>query len=104
MINDTLGRPLGDRLLIEVGNRLQLCLRQSQTIARSGGDEFVALIEDFTAPSDVVSVAQKILHAMRSPFLLEGEVCHVTTSIGISLYPAAGIDLAALLKSADIAI
>ncbi len=103
-INDTLGHPFGDRLLVEVGNRLRLCLRESDSIARFGGDEFVALIEDFTAPSDVVSVAQKILHAVRWPFLLEGEICHVTASIGISLYPADGMDLATLLKNADIAI
>ena len=103
-INDTLGHPFGDRLLVEVGNRLRLCLRESDSIARFGGDEFVALIEDFTAPSDVISVAQKILHAVRWPFLLEGETCHVTASIGISLYPADGADLATLLKNADIAI
>ncbi len=103
-INDTLGHPFGDRLLVEVGNRLRLCLRESDSIARFGGDEFVALIEDFTAPSDVISVAQKILHAVRWPFLLEGEICHVTASIGISLYPADGNDLATLLKNADIAI
>ncbi len=103
-INDTLGHPFGDRLLVEVASRLRLCLRESDTLARFGGDEFVALIEDFTAPSDVVSVAQKILHAVRWPFLLEGETCHVTASIGISLYPADGMDLAGMLKNADIAI
>jgi diguanylate cyclase (GGDEF)-like protein/PAS domain S-box-containing protein len=103
-INDTLGHPFGDRLLVEVAGRLRLCLRESDTIARFGGDEFVALIEDFTAPSDVVSVAQKILHALRWPFLLEGETCHLTASIGISLYPDDGADLPALLKNADIAI
>jgi diguanylate cyclase (GGDEF)-like protein/PAS domain S-box-containing protein len=103
-INDTLGHPFGDRLLVEVGNRLRLCLRESDNLARFGGDEFVALIEDFTAPSDVVSVAQKILHAVRWPFLLDGEICHVTASIGISLHPTDGMDLATLLKNADIAI
>jgi len=103
-VNDTLGHPFGDRLLVEIAGRLRLCLRESDTLARFGGDEFVALIEDFTAPGDVVSIAQKILHAVRWPFLLEGETCHVTASIGISLYPADGMDLAGLLKNADIAI
>jgi len=103
-INDTLGHPFGDRLLQEAAARLRLCLRESDTIARFGGDEFVALIEDFTAPSDVISVAQKILHALRWPFLLGGETCHLTASIGISLYPNDGADLAGLLKNADIAI
>jgi diguanylate cyclase (GGDEF)-like protein/PAS domain S-box-containing protein len=103
-INDTLGHPFGDRLLQEVAGRLRLCLRESDTIARFGGDEFVALIEDFAAPGDVVSVAQKILHALRWPFMLEGETSHITASIGISLFPNDGADLAGLLKNADIAI
>ena len=102
-INDTLGHPFGDRLLVEVAGRLRMCLRESDTIARFGGDEFVALIEDFTEPGDVVSVAQKILHALRWPFLLEGETCHISASIGISLYPNDGADLSGLLKNADIA-
>jgi diguanylate cyclase (GGDEF)-like protein/PAS domain S-box-containing protein len=102
-INDTLGHPFGDRVLTEVAGRLRLCLREIDTIARFGGDEFVALIEDFAAPGDIVSVAQKILHALRWPFLLEGETCHVTASIGIGLYPDDGADFASLLKSADIA-
>ena len=103
-INDTLGHPYGDRLLQEVAGRLRLCLRESDTIARFGGDEFVALIEEFAAPGDIVSVAQKILHALRWPFMLEGETSHMSASIGISLYPNDGEDLAALLKNADIAI
>jgi diguanylate cyclase (GGDEF)-like protein/PAS domain S-box-containing protein len=102
-INDTLGHPFGDRLLQEVAGRLRLCLRESDTIARFGGDEFVALIEDFAAPGDVVSVAQKVLHALRWPFMLEGETSHITASVGISLYPNDGADLASLLKNADIA-
>src|SRR5437773_3238315 len=80
-----------------------MCLRESDTIARFGGDEFVALIEDFGEPGDVISVAQKILHALRWPFMLQGETCHLTASIGISLYPNDGADLASLLKNADIA-
>jgi diguanylate cyclase (GGDEF)-like protein len=102
-INDTLGHPFGDRLLQEAAGRLRMCLRESDTIARFGGDEFVALIEDFSEPGDVVSVAQKILHALRWPFMLEGETCHLTASIGISLYPNDGADFAGLLKNADIA-
>jgi len=102
-INDTLGHPFGDRLLQEAAARLRMCLRESDTIARFGGDEFVALIEDFSEPGDVISVAQKILHALRWPFMLQGETCHLTASIGISLYPNDGADLASLLKNADIA-
>ncbi|HZE10783.1 MAG TPA: EAL domain-containing protein [Burkholderiales bacterium] len=102
-VNDTLGHPYGDRLLQEVAGRLRLCLRESDTIARFGGDEFVALIEEFNAPGDVVSVAQKILHALRWPYMLGGETSHMTASIGISLFPNDGSDLATLLKNADIA-
>ena len=102
-INDTLGHPFGDRLLVEVASRLRMCLRESDTIARFGGDEFVALLEDYAEPGDVVSVAQKILHALRWPFMLEGETCHISASIGISLYPNDGNDLSTLLKNADIA-
>jgi len=102
-INDTLGHPFGDRLLQEAAARLRMCLRESDTIARFGGDEFVALIEDFSEPGDVISVAQKILHALRWPFMLQGETCHLTASIGISLYPNDGADFANLLKNADIA-
>src|SRR5712691_7883552 len=102
-INDTLGHPFGDRLLQEAAARLRMCLRESDTIARFGGDEFVALIEDFSEPGDVISVAQKILHALRWPFMLQGETCHLTASIGVSLYPNDGADFESLLKNADIA-
>src|SRR2546429_418343 len=89
-ISDTLGHPFGDRLLQEAAARLRMCLRESDTIARFGGDEFVALIEDFSEPGDVISVAQKILHALRWPFMLQGETRHLTASIGISLSPNDG--------------
>jgi diguanylate cyclase (GGDEF)-like protein/PAS domain S-box-containing protein len=102
-INDTRGHPFGDQLLVDVAARLRTCLRESDTIARFGGDEFVAVLEDFTAPSDVVAVAQKILQAIRKPFLMQGDTAHLTASIGISLYPSDGHDLATLLKNADIA-
>src|SRR5258706_14213200 len=101
-INVTPGHPFGDRVLQEPASRLKMCLRESDTIARFAGDEFVALIEDFSAPADVISVAQKILHALRWPFMLQGETCHLTASIGISLYPNDGADFANLLKHADI--
>jgi diguanylate cyclase (GGDEF)-like protein len=102
-LNDTRGHPFGDRLLVDVAARLRGCLRDTDTIARFGGDEFVALLEEFVSPSDVVSVAQKILEAVRKPFLIDGESCHLTASMGISLYPNDGRDLASLLKNADIA-
>jgi diguanylate cyclase (GGDEF)-like protein len=103
-INDTLGHPLGDALLTELGQRLSKCLRDSDTVARFGGDEFVALIEEIGSPGDVASVAQKILDVVRKPFHISGETCQISASVGISLYPDDGADLATLLKNADIAI
>jgi diguanylate cyclase (GGDEF)-like protein/PAS domain S-box-containing protein len=103
-INDTLGHPFGDGLLVEIGQRLRRSLRDSDTVARFGGDEFVALIDELAGPGDVAGVAQKILDVVRKPFEIDGQTCELTASIGISLYPGDGEDLAALLKNADIAI
>jgi predicted signal transduction protein with EAL and GGDEF domain len=83
---------------------LRTCLRESDTIARQGGDEFVVLVEDMTEPSQAVGVAQKILETVAQPFVLSGRECHVTASIGISVYPEDAGDVQALLKNADIAM
>ncbi|OGA71575.1 MAG: hypothetical protein A3G27_17950 [Betaproteobacteria bacterium RIFCSPLOWO2_12_FULL_66_14] len=103
-INDTLGHTFGDQLLVEVGRRLKKCLRDSDTVARFGGDEFVALIEEFGSPADVASVAQKMLDVISRPFRIERRKCHVTASIGISLFPDDGQNLTTLLNNADTAI
>jgi diguanylate cyclase (GGDEF)-like protein/PAS domain S-box-containing protein len=103
LINDTQGHLFGDQLLTQVGRRLKDCLRDSDTVARFGGDEFVALIEDFNSSADVENVAQKMLEVMRRPLIIEGTECHITSSIGITLFPDDGQDLATLLKHADIA-
>jgi diguanylate cyclase (GGDEF)-like protein len=103
-INDTLGHPAGDALLSELGQRLRDALRDSDTVARFGGDEFVALIEVLETPGDVANVAQKILDVVRRPVQLGAESCSVSASVGISLYPEDGPDLPTLLKNADIAI
>jgi diguanylate cyclase (GGDEF)-like protein/PAS domain S-box-containing protein len=103
-INDTLGHPFGDGLLAELGQRLRGTLRDSDTVARFGGDEFVALIEDLATPGDVANVAQKILDVVRRPVEIGDDTCTISASVGISLYPGDGSDLATLLKNADIAI
>ena len=103
-INDTRGHPFGDALLAELGQRLRDALRDSDTVARFGGDEFVALIEEVATPGDVASVAQKVLDVIRRPMEVEGETCSVSASIGVSLYPDDGLDQATLLKNADIAV
>ncbi|MFO1323471.1 MAG: EAL domain-containing protein [Burkholderiales bacterium] len=103
-INDSLGHEAGDRLLQDVAHRLRSHLRESDTVARLGGDEFVVLVEDSITPRELNAIAQNILNAVARPYLLSGSEYHVTGSIGIATYPADGLDPAALLKNADIAM
>jgi len=103
-INDTRGHPFGDTLLAELAKRLRRCLRDSDTVARFGGDEFVALVEELNGPHDVANIAQKVLEVVRKPFEIQGDNCELTASVGISLYPLDGRELPILLKNADIAI
>jgi diguanylate cyclase (GGDEF)-like protein/PAS domain S-box-containing protein len=103
-INDTLGHDAGDRLLRAMAARLRSCLRETDTVARLGGDEFVVLIEDAAGGRPAAQAAQRILDAVTRPHALDGRECHVTASIGIASYPEDGLDTAALLKHADIAM
>lgn len=103
-INDTLGHDTGDRLLQEMAIRFRTCLRGADTIARLGGDEFVVLLENLHAPHDAAVVAQKLNKAALQPFATAAGECHVTTSIGISLFPDNGEDEQTLMKHADIAM
>ena len=104
IINDTLGHEVGDQMLIEVASRLQSCLRDVDTIARQGGDEFVILIENFTDAQYLVSVARKILAVLSAPFVLGGHELFISASIGISVYPDDGREMGVLLKNADVAM
>lgn len=103
-INDTLGHTLGDLLLEEVSQRITATLRESDTVARMGGDEFMALLPDTDEIVSAHKVAQKVLDAMSQPFSLGGRQYHITTSIGISRYPDDGEDAEVLIKNADIAM
>jgi len=104
LINDTLGHEAGDRALEEIAERLRGCMRGSDTIARFGGDEFVILIEEFTAPSDVTGVVNKLLGAVKTPVKHQGQEFSLSASVGISTYPDDGKDAQTLLKNADIAM
>lgn len=104
LINDSLGHEQGDRLLKAVARRLQEALRGSDTIARLGGDEFVILLNDLREVNDASVTASKIIEQIAHPFTLAGREFHVTTSVGISLYPNDGIDPEQLLKHADAAM
>lgn len=103
-INDTLGHAQGDYLLQIVAQRLQNCVRMSDSVARLGGDEFSVVIENLIDARNPSLVAEKILKSIATPFLLADEEHSITASIGISVYPLDGEDRINLLKHADIAM
>jgi len=103
-VNDVFGHDIGDVLLREVARRILSCVRESDTVARIGGDEFCVLLPGIENEKDVAIVAEKILHALRQPFLLKNHSIRIGCSIGIASYPADGRDETTLLKNADIAM
>jgi diguanylate cyclase (GGDEF)-like protein/PAS domain S-box-containing protein len=103
-VNDTMGHPVGDQLLIMVAKRLQGSIRESDTVARLGGDEFVVILTNIKRENDLALLAQKILDTLRTPFNLDGEQVEVSASLGITLYPEDGRDAMLLLKNADTAM
>jgi diguanylate cyclase (GGDEF)-like protein/PAS domain S-box-containing protein len=103
-INDTLGHEVGDRLLQQLAERFQRSVRDGDTVARFGGDEFVILLDDVASGDDVSGVAQKVLQALAPPFQVDHQTLYVTASIGVSLFPNDGEDASTLLKNADIAM
>lgn len=102
-INDTLGHGVGDALLVEVARRMQTALREQDTVARFGGDEFIALLPD-TGVEGAAHVAQNILNIISEPITLQGRELTVTPSIGIALWPRDGNDVDTLFKHADVAM
>lgn len=103
-VNDTLGHDVGDALLIEVAKRLRSIVRESDTIARIGGDEFSILLNPVNNTDDIATVAKKIIHSIQLPFYIAGEVQKISTSIGASVYPTDGNNAQLLIKNADIAM
>ena len=103
-INDSLGHHAGDRLLQEVAARLGECVRESDVVARFGGDEFAVLIDELDASQDVAKVAASILSALGRPFEIDAHQVASSGSIGISCYPDDGGDDETLLKNADTAM
>ena len=103
-VNDTLGHDIGDLLLKEVAKRLQNCVRESDTISRIGGDEFMALLPAIEEKLDVMPVAGKILYAISQPFELAGHSIDISSSIGVAVYPEHGDAEQQLIKNADIAM
>ncbi len=105
LVNDTLGHDTGDKLLVEVAHRLAGCIRTGDTVARTGGDEFIIVLSEISQPADAATVADKILSAFTQPIELAGQRIDTSTSIGIAVYPVnGGDDAEALMKKADIAM
>ena len=100
-VNDAYGHQVGDQLLKEVARRMEQCVRESDTVARMGGDEFAVILGDVAQTDDASRVAQKIIDSLSTPLLLDGKDCHVGASIGISLYPHDGENSESLLTKAD---
>jgi diguanylate cyclase (GGDEF)-like protein len=104
VINDSLGHETGDVLLRQVADRLRTQSREGDTVARMGGDEFVVLIENYGNLADICLRAERLVEQLSAPYALGRNDCHVTVSIGISVFPADGTDAQALLKAADVAM
>jgi diguanylate cyclase (GGDEF)-like protein len=103
-VNEALGYEAGDAVLVQSAANVRACLRESDTIARWGGDEFVVVLEDLALESDAQNVAEKILNRFALPFSVNERDCFVTLSVGIAMFPAANCDVDGLLKRADIAM
>ncbi|MDQ3397515.1 MAG: EAL domain-containing protein [Deinococcota bacterium] len=103
-INDTQGHEAGDLLLKQVAQRLQACSRESDTVARISGDEFVLLARSLVGAQDAKLIAEKVQAVLAEPFTIHGQAITVTASIGISVYPDDGRDVVTLLRHADSAM
>jgi diguanylate cyclase len=104
IINDTLGHHTGDLALIEVARRLEQHLRQSDTVAHMGGDEFAVILSDLSDPEDTMRVARKLLRAFGQPVCVSGHEMTVTASIGVSLFPRDGQNAESLARHAGVAL
>jgi diguanylate cyclase (GGDEF)-like protein/PAS domain S-box-containing protein len=103
-VNDNLGHDVGDLLLKQVSQRLLSCMRESDTVARIGGDEFVVLLPQIEREQDAIVVAEKIRTALHQPFTIAGHRLQISSSIGIAAFPAHGSDDKLLLLNADLAM
>ena len=103
-VNDTLGHHVGDTLLAEVARRIGGCLNPADFLGRLGGDEFALLLHDASSPDAVATVADRIIHELEAAFVLDGHEIFISTSIGASMFPHDGQDVADLLRKADMAL
>lgn len=103
-VNDTLGHAVGDLLLKDAAARMRHCVRESDTVARIGGDEFVLLLPEVDSEHDALAIAEKVRHALNQSFDLAGHRMSISSSIGIAMYPEHGHDEETLSKNADAAM
>lgn len=103
-VNDTLGHSAGDELLVKVADRLRRCIRQDDTVARVGGDEFLLLLNGIAREADAAVMARKILAILAEPFLIQKRELFVEASIGIGVYPDDGADAETLVTNVDTAM
>ena len=103
-INDSLGHATGDKLLQSVTKRLTASVRNTDTVSRQGGDEFIILLEDSKTGKNAALTAEKVLEELTLPHMIGKCQLHITTSIGISVYPYDGLDAETLIKNADTAM
>jgi len=104
IINDSLGHAVGDQLLRVISRRLNNCVRDEDTVARLGGDEFMILLPRISGSADAGRIAKKVIECLLDPISCNGHELHITTSIGISIYPYDGTDAETLIKHADISM
>jgi diguanylate cyclase (GGDEF)-like protein len=103
-VNDSMGHSAGDKLLQSVANRLLGCVRGSDTVSRQGGDEFVVLLSEVQHSEEAAIIATRMLAAVAEVHVVDQYELRVTTSIGVAVYPADGLDAATLIKNADTAM
>ncbi|MCK6412638.1 MAG: EAL domain-containing protein [Azonexus sp.] len=104
LVNDSLGHAAGDRLLVEIAQRLRACLRDTDTVARYGGDEFVLILGDYDGQGERLPLLERIKVAIAEPFELAGHELRIDCSIGISVFPDDGEEMENLLRHADVAV
>jgi diguanylate cyclase (GGDEF)-like protein/PAS domain S-box-containing protein len=104
VVNDTFGHVVGDELLQQVASRIRDCVREADTVARFGGDEFVILLQDIEDPDVAVTISSKVIEAVTKSFKLYGREIFIGASIGITIYPEDAATADALLRNADMAM
>jgi diguanylate cyclase (GGDEF)-like protein/PAS domain S-box-containing protein len=103
-VNDSMGHPAGDQLLVEAARRLVSCVRESDTVARLGGDEFAILLTETRTEAEAEQIAQRAVSLLAEPYYLDAGTAHVSGSVGIAIYPRHAQDAEQMLRNADVAL